>query len=197
MSYFELQMILIMKISLDNLQNVKISFSSTFLLMTDENENNSNKKKALMPFWGSGFGDLDRVFDNFKRDFEHAFTPAFSATKPFSNMFESSPACDLVDEGDKFVVTADMPRINRDEINLDVGDDYIDISAEHKESEEEKKKKYIRKEHSTISIHRRLSLPGRVKSSEVKAKLNNGILTVDLPKEMPTPQPQTTKVSIE
>lgn len=191
-------MILVMKIRTDNLQNVKISFLHIFILMTDNNENNNNKRRELVPFWGAGFGDLDRVFDNFKRDFEHVFTPAFSATKPFGHMFESSStACDLVDEGDKFVVTADMPRINKDEINLDVGDDYIDISAEHKESEEEKKKKYIKKEHSEVSIHRRMSLPGRVKSSEVKAKLNNGILTVDLPKENPTPQPKTTKINIE
>ncbi len=190
-------MISIMKIKPDNLQNVKISFLHMVLTMTDSNDN--NEKRELVPFWGSGFGNLDRVFDNFRRDFEHAFTPAFSTTKPFGHMFgqSSSTACDLADEGDKFVVTADMPRINKDEINLDVGDDYIDISAEHKESEEEKKKKYIRKEHSEISIHRRMSLPGRVKSSEVKAKLNNGILTVDLPKEVPTPQPKTTKISIE
>ena len=166
--------------------------------MTDNNEKNDDEKSELVPFWGSGLGDLDRVFENFRRDFEHAFTPAFSATKPFGNMFESSStACDLVDEGDKFVVTADMPRINKDEVNLDVGDDYIDISAEHIESEEEKKKKYVRKERSKISIHRRMSLPARVRSSDVKARLNNGILTVDLPKESPTPQPKTIKINIE
>lgn len=38
--------------------------------MTD-NENNNNEKRDLVPFWGSGFRDLDRVFDNFKKDFEH------------------------------------------------------------------------------------------------------------------------------
>ena len=42
-----------------------------------------------------------------------------------------------------------------------------------------------------------MSLPDRVKSSDVKAKLNNGILTVELPKEKPTPQPKTTKVKVE
>jgi len=166
--------------------------------MTDNNENNNNEKRELVPFWGSGFGDLDRVFDNFKRDFEHVFTPTFSVTKPFGHMFESSStACDLVDEGDKFVVTTDMPRIKKEEINLDVGDDYMDISAEHKESEEEKKKKYIRKEHSEVSIHRRMSLPEKVKPSDVKAKLVNGILTVQIPKEKPTPEPKTTKINIE
>ena len=93
--------------------------------------------------------------------------------------------------------SADMPRIKKEEINLNVGDDYIDISAEHKESDEEKKKKYVRKEHSEISIHRRMSLPERVRPSDVKAKLTNGILTVEIPKENPTPQPKTTKINIE
>ena len=162
--------------------------------MTSDNENDKEKKE-IVPFWRSGFSELDKVFDNFKRDFEHAFAPAFAA-KPL-HLFETTTACDLVDEGDKFVVTADMPRIKKEEINLNVGDDYVDISAEHKESEEEKKKKYIRKEHSEISIHRRMSLPERVKSSEVKAKLNNGILTVEIPKEKPTPQPKTAKIKIE
>jgi len=160
------------------------------------NENNDKEKKGVVPFWRSGFVELDRVFDNFKRDFEHVLTPSF-VTKPLHHMFESSTSCDLVDEGDKFVVTADMPRIKKEEITLNVGDDYVDISAEHKESEEEKKKKYIRKERSEVSIHRRMSLPERVKPSDVKAKLNNGILTVEIPKEKPTPQPKTTKINIE
>ena len=167
--------------------------------MTDTNENNNNsEKRELVPFWRSGFDDLDRVFDNFKRDFEQVFSPSFAPAKSIQHMFEpSTTACDLVDEGDKFVITADMPRIKKDEINLDVGDDYIDISAEHRESDEEKKKKYLRKEHNEISIHRRMSLPGRVKPENVNAKLNNGILTVELPKEKPTPQPKTTKVKVE
>jgi len=161
------------------------------------NENNDKEKKDVVPFWRSGFDELDKVFDNFKKDFEQVLAPSFVA-KPFHHVFESSStSCDLIDEGDKFVVTADMPRIKKEEISLDVGDDYIDISAEHKESDEEKKKKYIRKEHSEISIHRRMSLPDRVKSSDVKAKLTNGILTIDIPKEKPTPQPKTTKIQIE
>ena len=187
-----------MRIKNENLQKLKISFFDIITLMTDNNENNNDEKRGLVPFWGSGFGDLDQVFDNFKRDFEHILTPTFGTSKPFGHMFEqSSPACDLIDEGDKFVVTADMPRMKKEEIILDVGDDYIDISAEHKESEEEKKKKYLRKEHREVSIHRRMSLPGKIKSSEVRAKMNNGILTVDLPKENPTPQPKTTKINIE
>ena len=150
-------------------------------------------KKEIMPFWRSGF-DLDRVFDNFKRDFEQMLTPAFGTRQSlFPNVFESPMACNLVDEGDKFVITADMPRIKKEEINLNVGDNYIEISAEHKESEEEKKKKYIRKEQSEISVNRRMSLPEKVKPTNVRAKLDHGVLTIDLPKERPTPQPNLLK----
>jgi len=106
-------------------------------------------------------------------------------------------ACNLVDEGDKYVVTSDMPRIKKEEINLSVGDDYIEISAEHKESEEEKKKKYVRKEQSEISVHRRMSLPEKVKSEGVKAKLEHGILTINIPKQEPTPQTKSSKIEIE
>ena len=164
--------------------------------MSNNNENNDERKNELLPFWGSGFGDLDKVFDNFKRDFEQML--ATSGTKfSFPKTLESSLTCNIVDEGDKFVVTTDMPRIKKSEVNLNVGDDYIEISAEHKESEEEKKRKFIRKEQSEISVHRRMSLPEKVKSTNVKAKLEHGILTIDLPKEKPTPQPKTTKIDIE
>ena len=160
-------------------------------------ENNDEKKNELMPFWSSGFGDLDKVFDNFKKDFEKMLSPSFETRSTFPKMFESSLACNLIDEGDRFVITADMPRVKKEEVNLNVGDDYIEISAEHKESEEEKKKKFIRKEQSEISIHRKMSLPERVKSSDVKAKLEQGILTVNLPKEEPTPKPKSTKIEID
>ena len=161
--------------------------------MGSPDENNDEKKNELMPFWGSGFGDLDKVFDDFKK----MLSPSFETRSTFPKMFESSLACNLIDEGDRFVITADMPRVKKEEVNLNVGDDYIEISAEHKESEKEKKRKFIRKEQSEISIHRKMSLPERVKSSDVKAKLEQGILTVNLPKEEPTPKPKSTKIEID
>ena len=166
-------------------------------MSSENNEKDSLERRDTMPVWRSGFDDLDKVFDNFRRDFEQLLTP-FAPRSSFPNVFQSSSmACNLVDEGDRFVITTDMPRIKREEINLNVGDDYIEISADHKESEEEKKKKYVRKEQSEISVHRRMSLPERVKSSDVKARLDNGVLTIDIPKEQPTPQPKSTKIEIE
>ena len=159
-------------------------------------KDNDEKDRALTPFWYPQFGGFDRVFDNFKKDFEHLLAPSFITTTSFPDSF-GSMACNISDEGDKFVITTDLPRIKKDEVHIDVGDNHIEISAEHKESEEEKKKKYLRKEQSEISVRRRMSLPEKVKPSNVKANLEHGVLTINLPKETPTTQPKSTKVSVE
>ena len=161
----------------------------------NNDKDNDEKNGTLAPFWHPEFGGFDKVFDNFKKDFEHLLAPSFmprSFPDPFGSM-----ACNMTDEGEKFVITADMPRIKKDEIHIDVGDSHIEISAEHKESEEEKKKKYLKKEQSEISVNRQMSLPERIKPSDVKANLEHGVLTINLPKVTPTPRPKSTKVNVE
>lgn len=46
--------------------------------------------------------------------------------------------CDVDNRGDKFVLTADLPGMNKDEISINILDSQIEISAEHKESKEKK-----------------------------------------------------------
>lgn len=95
-------------------------------------------------------------------------------------------SCDIADKGDRFVLTADMPGMEKDEVNINVVDNEIEISAEHKESEEEKKGDYVRKERSETKYYRRLGLPEEIVSNKVTAKMTNGVLTVELPKKTPT-----------
>ena len=160
-------------------------------------KSSTNEKRELVPSWYPEFGGFDRVFDNFKKDFEHLLAPSFMTNLSYPDSFGSSLACNISDEGDKFVITTDLPRIKKEEVHIDVGDTHIEISAQHKESDEEKKKKYLKKEQSEISVHRRMSLPEKVKPSAVKANLEHGVLTINLPKETPTSQPQSTKVTVE
>ncbi len=148
----------------------------------------------MVPFWRQGWTDLDRIFDNMRRDFERSFSALpLLAMQPTV----SSLSCDIADEGDRFVVSADMPGVSKEEVKLDVSDSTIEISAEHKEREEEKKKNYVRKERKYLSYHRTLSLPEKVDSSKAKARLNNGILTIEIPKLNPTPKPKTTQVQVQ
>jgi HSP20 family protein len=106
-------------------------------------------------------------------------------------------SCDIVDEGDKFHINVDLPGVKKDEVKLNVTDNSIEISAEHKEQHEEKKKNYIRKERKELAYHRTLPLPERVFSSKASAKLNNGILTIEIPKATPTPKPKSATIPVQ
>lgn len=155
----------------------------------------SDTSTELTPFWRHDWPELDRAFDNFRRDFERTFTSFPIGLPTFPSI--SSMSCDVVDEGDKFRVNVDLPGVKKDEIKLNVTDNSIEISAEHKEQEEEKRKNYIKKERKEVSYHRTLSLPERVFSSKASAKLNNGILTVEIPKTDPTPKLKSATIPVQ
>ncbi|GFN40414.1 MAG: SHSP domain-containing protein [Marine Group I thaumarchaeote] len=164
--------------------------------MAKSKRNKPQNKQGLVPFWSTGLAEIDRTFDNFRRDFEHAFT-----SFPFVNMPSfptiSKTACDLIDEGRKYVAHIDLPGINKQEINLKVTENSIEVSAIHKQHEEEKKKNYLRKERSEVSYHRILTLPSNVVPNKAKAKFTNGTLNIEVPKTVPTPKPKSSSVSIE
>jgi HSP20 family protein len=163
-------------------------------------EKKSKEKKPdtsteLAPFWRFGLPELDRVFDNFRRDFERTFASFPAGLPALPSM--SSMSCDIVDEGDKFRINVDLPGVKKDEVKLNVTDNSIEISAEHKEHEEEKKKNYVRKERKEIAYHRTLPLSEKVVSSKASAKLNNGILTIEIPKTTPTPKPKSSTIQVQ
>ena len=94
---------------------------------------------------------------------------------------------DIKDEGDKYVLIADMPGFSKDDIKLDVDSDVLTVSAErHSEHEDKDKKgKYIRCERSYGSYQRSFDVRG-VKTEGIKAKYENGVLTLDMPKKTET-----------
>jgi len=153
-----------------------------------------SSNRPMVPFWPQNWTELDRVFDNFKKDFERSmWFPAMT----FPSLSISSPSCDVVDEGDRYVITTEVPGISKEDVKLNVSDNTVEIAAEHKEEAEEKKMNYLRKERKSVAYRRILPLPGKVNSARAKAKLNNGILTVDIPKVNPTPKPKNTSIPIQ
>lgn len=152
-------------------------------------------ESAPVPFWRQGWTDIDRMFDNMRRDFERSLSTLPGLAVPPFHM--SSLSCDVIDEGDRFVVNAEMPGVTKDEVKLDVSDGNLEISAEHREHEEETRKNYVRKERRYLSYHRVLPIPEKIDSSKTKARLNNGVLTLELPKLSPTSKPKTTRVQVQ
>lgn len=158
-----------------------------------KNRNTKNQTQELVPFWQSSWPELDKVFDNFKRDFERIFP---SLALPSIQKIPQT-SCDIIDDGDKFRVKVDLPGVKKDEIKLNITENSIEISAEHKEEEEQKKKNFVRKERSQISYYRVLPLPERVDANKASAKLTDGVLNVTLPKTNPTTKQKKRSINIQ
>lgn len=161
----------------------------------DKSKKPEASSQSVVPFWRQSWVDLDRVFDNFRRDFER--TMASFPAMNIPPMSISSISCDIVDEGDRYVIKAELPGVTKEEVKLNVSDNNVEISAEHKEEKEEKSKNYVRKERKAFSYHRSLPLPEKVDSVKAKAKLDNGILSVEIPKITATPKPKSRDIPIQ
>ena len=91
---------------------------------------------------------------------------------------------DVADHGEEYVVTADLPGFDKEDIDVSLREDVLTISAEHEEetSEENDEGRYLRQERRHQSASRSVTLPERVDESGVSAQHRNGVLTVTLPK---------------
>ena len=106
-------------------------------------------------------------------------------------------SCDVIDEGKQFRVKIDVPGIKKKDVKLNVTENSLEISAEHKEESEDKKKNYLKKERSQVSYFRTLPLSQNVVASKVKAKLSEGVLDITLPKSKPTKVQKKKSVSVQ
>ncbi|HEC76546.1 MAG TPA: Hsp20/alpha crystallin family protein [Thermoplasmatales archaeon] len=88
------------------------------------------------------------------------------------------PLCDIIEEKNKIIIQVEMPGFSKENIDIETGRNYVKIRAEEKE---EKKKNYILKERAR-SFYRYIELPYEIEEEKAKAKLENGILEIILPK---------------
>lgn len=93
-----------------------------------------------------------------------------------------APLADVQDQGDKLIVTADLPGVDKQNVNIDVQENLISISAKSGTEAESEEEGYMRRERTYKMFSRTLTLPEAVTSEGAKAKLENGVLTVELPK---------------
>ena len=113
------------------------------------------------------------MLDNFERNF-------FGS----SNNTASSFRTDIRDEGDKFVLEAELPGFKKEDIKLDLKDGILTISAQHSQESEEKQNSYIRRERRYGSFSRSFDVSG-IQEDHITAAYNNGVLELTLPKAQP------------
>lgn len=125
-----------------------------------------------MPIRGDNpFDDLEEFFERMRGEFE-AGLPATTA----------SISVDVEDRGDEFVVTADLPGFEKDEIEVTIADATLRIQAE-RETTTETDGEYLRRERHRESHDRSIHLPEAVDETAVEATHSNGVLSITLPKQ--------------
>ena len=143
--------------------------------------NNNHNVNAYNPFH-------DR--EEFERSFFYPFDSFFGT----SDLAEFKT--DLVDEGDSYLLEADLPGFDKKDIRLDIKDDVLTVKAERHSKTEEKDShhKVIRRERSYGCYSRQFDVSG-IKTDEIKAKYDNGVLKLTLPKkEEESPKSKTLEI---
>jgi HSP20 family protein len=92
------------------------------------------------------------------------------------------PIVDVFEEKDDMVVKAELPGMDKENIEVNLTDHTLTIKGEKKKEEEVKRENYYRSERSYGSFLRTLELPKDVHADKVKATFKNGILEVRMPK---------------
>ncbi len=140
-----------------------------------------------------------RELDRFRREIDRMFDEFFSEER-FPALFGQEgfafPAIDVYDDGDKIVVKAELPGVNKDDIEIVVKDNELVIKGEKKKEEEVKEENYYYSERSFGRFVRSIRLPVEIKADEVKARFKNGILEIELPK-VEEARPKEIKVQVE
>ena len=104
---------------------------------------------------------------------------------------------DIKDEGDHYLLEADLPGFKKDNVNIDIDDGYLTITATRKSEYEDKDKKgnYVRCERSYGSYTRSFCLDG-IDSENISAELVDGVLKLTMPKQVKE-TPKTRRLEIK
>jgi HSP20 family protein len=106
----------------------------------------------------------------------------------------NAPALDVFEDKDDLVVKAELPGMEKDNVEVNLTDHTLTIKGEKRKEEEVKEEKYYRSERSYGSFVRTLELPATVQVDKIKASFKNGILEIRMPK---TEEAKTKEIKIK
>ena len=132
--------------------------------------------------------EMNRLFDDF-----FSFLPE---RKRGLMEGEWAPTMDIAETDENIVVTAELPGVKQDDVEITVVNDVITLKGEKKEEKEIKKENYHRIERSYGSFMRSANLPTGVQADKAKASYKDGVLTVTIPK-VEEAKPKTIKINVE
>ena len=118
--------------------------------------------------------DFNRLFEGFNRNgSDVASSPSVSTWKP---------SVDISETEDEFIVTADLPGINREDLNVTVADGRLTLRGERRQATQESEGSVHRVERVYGTFTRAFDLPTAVNAENITASYRDGVLSVSVPK---------------
>jgi len=139
------------------------------------------------------FRDLSTIQDRMNKLFED--TLARSRGEESTSLAAWAPPVDIYETKEAIVVKAELPGIEQKDIDVQVHDNILTLRGERKFESDVKRENFHRIERSYGTFQRSFSLPNIIQQDQIKARFNNGILEITLPK-VEEAKPRQIKVDI-
>ena len=143
-------------------------------------------KNSLVTMNESPFLDFARKF--FDNDF--SYFPAFES-------INSNGLSNISENDNEYIVELSAPGLKKEDIKIELENDVLKISSEIENKKEEKNDGYHRKEFYKSSFSRSFTIPKIIKREEISASMNDGILTVLIPKNKEEKKSENFKITIK
>lgn len=134
-----------------------------------------NRRSTNLMRTGAGFEDFYNVLDDF---FSEGSTPG-------RNLLRDTFKIDIVEKENEYALEAELPGVRKDEISLDIEDDNLCVTVNRSEEANKNGANYIHRERRAASMSRRIRLTD-ADLDAITAKLEDGVLTVTIPKDVKT-----------
>ena len=130
--------------------------------------------------------DFDELFDQFFRPIPRGDL----------SIAVSTPAREVTEHSDHYLIHADMPGLNKEDISVEVHDGVLSLRGEHQEEQEDKQDgKVIRRERRVGRYVRTLTVGDTINEDAIEASYRDGVLALKLPKKV-APEPKKIQVNV-
>jgi HSP20 family protein len=122
-----------------------------------------------------------KLFDQFN----HEISRLFSNTRPRTAVATSgwSPAVDIREEEDRYVLVADLPGIDREDVDITVEDNILTFKGERNTAKENGSTSFWRRERTHGEFLRQFTLPELADTENIRAAVSSGVLEIEIPKQ--------------
>ncbi len=151
----------------------------------------------------SPWSDLDRMLDELHEQFLEPFgLLPFGATRLATAGSSLPPVfrparTDVIDAGETYKIVAELPGVPKENVDIRVRGNSVEIRGESTQETTKDTPSVLHRERSYAGYYRSLDLPEAVVAKNAKARVENGVLELELPKETPTPAPSEVKVAVQ